>query len=155
MILLSAMLAGTVSCGSGSGDTENTTTSGNDSQPDITEPVDPIAEREAMDDELPDITYDNAPFTIAVETDFAYTILQDEASGDVIDDAIYMRNLAVEDRFKTELELVTGDHASLSSKILNIVQSGDDSLDLCMTHVIQTGNLALNGLFVNLSLVHI
>lgn len=54
MILLSAMLAGTISCGSGSGDTENTTASGNDSQPDITEPVDPIAEREEMDDELPD-----------------------------------------------------------------------------------------------------
>lgn len=149
MILLSAMIAGTVSCGSGSGDTENTTASGNDSQPDITEPVDPIAEREAMDDELPDITYDNAPFTIAVETDFDWTILQDEASGDVIDDAIYKRNLAVEDRFKIELQLVTGDHASLNSKISNIVQSGDDSLDLCMTHVIQTGNIALNGLFVN------
>ena len=143
LILLSSIAAGSFSCSSESPETTQPSDSGS---PEVTEPADPVAGREAIDDELPDRNYENAVFTIATEADFDWTILQDEASGDVIDDAIYKRNLAVEERFNIELQLMADDFITISNKVTNIVQSGDNSLDLCMTHVVQTGNMALNGL---------
>ena len=146
-MLLTAMIVSAVSCG---GEVSPSDTSASDTTaPAETTPADPLAERDALDDGLPDKTYGGATFTVATETGLEWTVIQEESTGDVIDDAIYKRNLAVEDRFKIKLELLTDSHIELSKKIANIVQSGDDAVDLCMTHVVMTGSVAMNGIYMN------
>lgn len=147
IMLLTAMIVSAVSCGSES--SQSDTSAPDTTVPAETTPADPLAEREALDDGLPEKTYGGATFTVATETGLEWTVIQEESTGDVIDDAIYKRNLAVEDRFKIKLELLTDSHIELSKKIANIVQSGDDGVDLCMTHVVQTGSVAMDGLYMN------
>ncbi len=102
-----------------------------------------------LPDDLPDENFDGYEFMIATETENEWMVLAEEATGDVVDDALYERNIAVEERFNVKFTTLTGDHTSLGNLITSSVQAGDDEIDLCCTHVVNTGSLALNGLFVN------
>lgn len=106
-------------------------------------------DRESLDDGLPEKDYGNESFVIATEKDFEWMVCQEESTGDVIDDAIYARNIAVEDRFKIKIEYISDDYSALSKKIVSMVQSGDDEVDLCMTHVVESGKNALEGMYLN------
>lgn len=147
IMLLAALLVSAASCG---GEVSPSETSAPESTaPEVTTPADPRTERESIDDGLPDKTYGGATFTVATETGLDWTVIQEESTGDVIDDAIYNRNLAVEDRFKVKIEVLTDAADAMQAKITNIVQAGEDAVDLCMTHVVMTGSVAMNGNYMN------
>ena len=150
LLLLMSLILSAVSCGGGAGQDETTPSdSTSSSSGETTAPLDAKAEREAISDGLPEKNYNGATFTIATETGNEWMVIQEESTGDVVDDAMYARNLAVEDRFGVKFEVVSDDHVKMSQRVSNMVQAGDDSIDLCMTHVVQSGMTAMNDVYMN------
>lgn len=139
LLLLLSMTA-SVSCG---GEKTPADTS-SDTVSDTTAPeVDPL------DDNLPERDYGGYTFTVATETENEWLVLQDEETGDVVEDAIYKRNMAVEERFNVQFDTVVDSLSELGKLVQNSIMAGDDDIDLCCTHVVNTGNLAMSDIFLN------
>ena len=97
-LLLLAMLA---SCGgTDTPAVSDTTASGEDTDAQTTE--------DTLKPDLPDKTYDGEVITIfqRAETKYQKDFYVEEATGDILDDAIFARNSAVSDQFGVEFELV-------------------------------------------------
>ena len=147
IILLLSLILSTAACGSEGGSSETTTATENVTE--TTAPKEDENSRESISDGLPEKNYNGATFTIATETGNEWMVIQEESTGDVVDDAVYKRNLAVEDRFGVKFEVISDGHVEISQKVNNMVQSGDDSIDLCMTHVVQSGMMAMKDVYMN------
>ena len=146
MLLLSVVLSA-ASCGDEGGSSDTTVSP--DDVTGTTAPQENEDPRGSVSDDLPEKNYGGAVFTIATETGNEWMVIQEESTGDVVDDAVYKRNLAVEDRFGVKLAVITDGYTEISQKISNMVQSGDDSIDLCMIHVVQAGKTAVNDIYMN------
>ena len=70
----------------------------------------------------------------------------EEMDGDVINDAIYERNLAVNEKFDCEITLKTGDVVSITKQS---VAAGDDSYKLVYPSIIDGASMAQQGLLLN------
>ena len=107
-ILALLMLVSAVSCGSDA-DTENTETSGSGQE--TTAEAD--TEEKKVTDDLGDIRFDGEEFNIYL----AYpvkTMFVEEETGDNVDDAIWERNRAVEERLGISLKFTEGGFATES-----------------------------------------
>ncbi|MCI8388005.1 MAG: hypothetical protein HFE63_06010 [Clostridiales bacterium] len=146
-IILLSSVAAMVSCG----DKGNSTSDDSSSRVSDTEPIvkDALEERAEIADGLPVKDYKGDSFTIAAETQNEWMILQAEETGDVISDAVYKRNMAVEERFNVKLAVLADSQDNLNSRITNSIQANDDDIDLCFTHVVSTGLMAMNDVFMN------
>ena len=150
-ILALLMLVSAVSCGSDA-DTENTETSGSGQE--TTAEAD--TEEEKVTDDLGDIRFDGEEFNIYL----AYpvkTMFVEEETGDNVDDAIWERNRAVEERLGISLKFTEGGFATdggsqgaATQQIRSFVMSGDTSNDLFI-HVQHTGmpGLISEGCFID------
>ncbi len=131
-LLLSAMLVSAASCGSGGGSDE---TSGGDTASDETT-VDPNAPPFEKDD------YSGEKFHILAPDSGLYPLyfFADETNGDAMNDAIYNRELLVEDYLGIDItHSVEGGSSSggidlIAGKVEKTVMSGDDAYQLVLTH---------------------
>jgi len=74
----------------------------------------------------------------------------DEANGDTINDAIYQRNLAVEEQYNCTISLLTAEEDDLVAK--KAIMAGDDFTDIMIIDSMsQTTDLCAIGLFSNLA----
>lgn len=146
LIILTALLAASISCGSEKQPNEDTTAP--DSVAEITT-LDEKDERAQLSDGLPEKNYNGDSFTIATETNHANQVAVEESTGDVIDDAVYERNLRIEDRFGVKIEVVSDMYEQICSKVITTIQAGDDVFDLAMTHVVNTGRYVTDNVFLN------
>ena len=83
------------------------------------------------------------------ETEF----FAEEQSADIVSEAVYKRNLAVEERLNVDTELILTNstrHAGDADTIRNSVTSGSDDYDLVANHMHYTMPLALDNIFYNL-----
>ena len=128
LILLAAMLR---ACGE-SGAPADTT--GSSDAPDTkTAPADP-----AEADELPALDFGGEDFVISVQDYGAYTgrdLFVEEATGDVVDDAIYAKNQAVSERLNVNLVFDSTTHywddqADYLTRIRSSVMAGDAAWDM-------------------------
>ena len=108
-------------------------------------------ERSLVSDDLPDVDYGGRKFRIA-----AYgkgeIFVEDEKrnQGDLILDAKFARNQAVENRFNVELELVySGTYSEVDEYASKTILSGSDEFDLYYGMVMSAGGLTLKKLFLN------
>lgn len=111
LLALSILLsAGMISCSDG---TENSdpvsdtpAISSDNTTAEETEPEDltPAEQRALIPDELPDQTFNGRSYIIAVEQDKEYEILSEELTGEATNDAVYDRNIRIEDRFDVKIE---------------------------------------------------
>lgn len=143
LLLLTSQLILTISCGN---DAEIPKTTDTD-QSDVptTETKD---EREAVSDDLPQKNYNGDTFTIATDLGNEWMVLSED-DGDIVNEAIYKRNLAIEERFGVKLAYVSDEYAAILSKVANMVAADEDDVDLCMTQVVQSGLEAQKGVFMN------
>lgn len=78
-----------------------------------------------------------------------------EATGDVVNDAIYNRNVAVEDRLNVAVEIIKGvPSGSYNTELSNIrtnVTAGDDAYDVIAGYSVHVVKLMAEGLFINLN----
>lgn len=115
-----------------------------------TAPEEDVDARKAIPDELPERDMDGYTFRILTRdrSDFVEDVgLELEQTGEVIDDAIISRNLAVSERFNIEFTanyFVNGQSMPLTS-----VMSGDDEFDLMLGQIIDVTKNATKGYYLD------
>jgi len=118
-----------------------------------TEPLDALEARKLVDDELGERDLGGYELRVMVSEagGRSNTVWVEGLSGDVVDDAVFMRNAAVEDRFNCKITMAAEyqNYSKLSPLVTNSVTAGDDAYDLLSFHVVGLGQLALNDYFYN------
>ena len=164
IILLLALLVGLVVGCNNSGDPQDSTVtttaqpSGDSSSPpDTTAPELDEYGRPVIDDEIPELNYQDRTFTIHTRGNVEqYEWKADSYSGDHLSDAIYKRNLAVEDRLGVRLNIIAeGTWADYSAvtlpKIKASIMAGNREYDLIAGFSTPIATLATTGLLSNLN----
>lgn len=134
--ILAAMLLGIYGCGTAaeSGRPAETASAGTETE------AAAAAETttELPGPELPELKYGNKPIVIYKrEGDGAGRLIDytfDELSGDVLNDAVYYRNLAVEEKFEVDVQEVVGAGDAYGTNARNTIMAGDDAYQLVAAH---------------------
>lgn len=155
LLLVIAMLFIVSACASGgNNDTTTSGTSGNDGkdtttseEPSVTEDPTPTN----VKDTLGEHNFNNAVYTILSRKNTASEVKSTEVTGDLVKDAVYTRNAAVEDRFGVKIKVVEqpgdwGDRETFIATVQTAFLSGGHDYDLIMTHSAYIANIAINGL---------
>ena len=115
----------------------------------VSDSVSEEASDTGISDGLPEKNYGGRTFTVATDDYMVGDYMSDGETGDIINDAVYRRNTAIEDRFGIKLEVISDSYTGMSTKINQMIQSGDDSFDLIAQHACTAGTIAINGGFMN------
>lgn len=147
MTLILALLLLLASCGG----TETETTAETAAQTEAA-----AVETELMDN-LPERDYGGADYVIlSAAEQWQHTYAVEESTGDVLKDAVYERNMAVEERFGVDLqyEVVNGYSAGtaiVTDKLRGSVQAGDAVYDLIAASSAYTAPYITGGLLQNMT----
>ena len=88
--------------------------------------------RLAIPDNLPSQTFDGKEFRILTSEQKNFQFVAEELTGEATSDAVYNRNLRIEERFDTKITtIITG---SPQSEIGTLVTSGDDACEIVEHH---------------------
>lgn len=92
----------------------------------------------AVKDDLPEADFGGENFVITINnyTGCESRFVAEETNGDLLNDAVYLRNAAVEERFHINFEIVSGQVNDMISNISKSVTAGDDYYQLCNQHVV-------------------
>lgn len=85
-------------------------------------------------DDLPEADFGGEPFLVAINTYCESDFLMEDATGDVLDDAVYNRNKAVEERFNITLEFYNDHYSTVGAQVSKSVTAGDDAYQLLCEH---------------------
>ena len=115
--------------------------------------------RKAIPDDIPELNFDGKDFRILTRDSAGHgklihidDIYMEEATGDVIDDAVFARNQAVEERFNVKIgyrAVNESDEATLTKELTKSVTSNADDYDFAIGHMIFMGTTVTNGVFYN------
>ncbi len=154
ILLLAALLtAALASCGNAPAETEADTAATAVETETMVE-TDTIEARQAVSDEIPELDFKGEEYRVLSNDSNAWYIVMEELTGDVVDDAVYNRMLAVSERFNVEIVHEDGgayDQIGVTTK--NTVQSGDDIYDLVASHYVQMGIDTLNNVYLDFNTV--
>ncbi|MCL2159402.1 MAG: hypothetical protein FWH48_08345 [Oscillospiraceae bacterium] len=89
---------------------------------------------------------DNQDWTEWKERD----LVSEELNGDVINDAVYVRNRKIEDKYNITIKEVSIVNPDLPAKVNQSIKSGDDLYDAVITGLMESASMAQNGSFVDL-----
>lgn len=154
MLILLSMLASLTACGGeASTDTGAAGTSG-----DSTVTESPYDENGFLRDNLPaDLDFGGKTVNIYVRGDNLATEYAVESSGDIVDDAIYAANVAVEERLKVKLNYFANTTADMWNErnkyvdtVRTSVMANDNSIDIAGALSYMAPYMAQEGLFMNL-----
>ena len=150
-LLLTALLASSlISCG---GDTTDTTvTNAPETTADTaveTEALDALELRMLEDDGLGEVDFGGKEFHILGVDYYDYAYYIEEETGDVLEDTVFRRNSAVEERFNIKITAETMDYGTQIAHLKRTVTAGDDAYQLYAGHVVSTGEAVMNGVFLN------
>ncbi|MHC1693880.1 MAG: ABC transporter substrate-binding protein [Eubacteriales bacterium] len=111
-----------------------------------------VDQRQLVSDDLPEKDFEGYSFRIFTTEDHKKYYIAEEQTGEVVNDAIYAANRAVEERFNIKIVpvisgLTDGKH---EEKIKASILAQDDAFDIATGHDITLGNLSLEGYFANL-----
>ena len=118
----------------------------------ISEETEPETE-EVLTDNVPELDFGGETVTIAGQkSDGCSDISSEEITGEVLNDAIFNRNAAMEERFNVSFaEPLATDYGTVSAAVKATVQAGDAAYDIILNQLAQTSSDALNGNYMNLS----
>jgi hypothetical protein len=103
--------------------------------------------RQTIPDDLPDVKFDGRTFCIATEERARFEPAAEELTGDITNDAIYNRNLAVSERFGVKLDTLTVEDAPNAA--MKAVSSGTHDFDVVSLINYQSGGAIVKGVFHN------
>lgn len=147
-------------CGKGTeNDQSSTTTSAaNASDPAVTTTENPYDAAGYLKDSLdPSVRFDGKTFNILYWNDQEHEeFFTENMTGDLINDALYTRNQAVEERMGIKFAYVgtkgnASNVAAFTQVINNSIQAGDHAYDLVGAHSYTIGNAASKNLLYNLN----
>lgn len=151
MRILCALLAALIltSCAGGTEkETTGDTTADTAVQTEAETEPDPAAARRAISDDLPDTDMDGYTYRVLSRQrdDFVNDIGLDlEQNGDVVNDAIYSRNLTVTERFNCKMDATFTDNFDATG--INTITAGDDAYDIMFWQIVQIPKYATTGYF--------
>lgn len=119
-----------------------------------TEPEDT---RASIADDLPERDFEGRNFTVlgTDESNYGAYIVSEELTGEVVNDAVYARNLAIEERFNAKIArnsagTAADAYTTASTMIKTAAQAGDtESFHLVSYHVVEAGGIAVQGYLMN------
>ena len=95
------------------------------------EEADDRMDRASVPDNLPEIDFGGRDFRAAQQTSRTYEFYAEELTGEGTNDAVYNRNLKVEDRFGVKIVSVDYDSLStITSDVATLVKSGTDAYEV-------------------------
>lgn len=153
LLLLSALLTSSfASCGASSDtqpkETQNSADS--DSQAAETTAATEADIHDTLTDSVPELDFEGASFRTIVQDSTIYDIYVAEETGDTLEDTIYYRNRAIEERFNVKIaEALSLSFGEISSRVSKMVNSGDDEYDLIIGQMETEGVDAVAGYFKN------
>ena len=130
--LLTAMLILSVSCSANNA--KNSSAVSNETSDTTNFVSDNINESqvsEKIPDMLPEKDFNGKVFRVAVEPDKEYEIMSETTNGEITNDAIYNRNILIEDRFNAKIETIAIENTH--DNIVTTVTAGDDAYDMAGT----------------------
>ncbi len=140
------------SCG-GNGDDSKTTDSKRYTTTagtvDTEEPKDALEARKDVDDELGEYDFKEYEYRIYTTDGNGVNWIQEADAKDVVDVAVYERNLAVAERFNCKFSVMDRSYGNVGTYIPRMVNSGEDAFDLASSQCIITGSVALSDVFLN------
>ena len=153
-LLAALTLAGLASCGGNSADTpsantENITTAA------VTEaenaPMDSLEARKLVSDDVPELDFGGKDFRVFYQKRYTTDAISPDGkeSGDVLNDAVYRRNVSMEERFNVKVVGIEGEEDAMVSTLMKAVAAGEDAYDLFLGHTALSGKAALSGYFHN------
>ena len=151
-IILFALIL--VSCQSGG---ENSADNKNDNTGDNANIQEPNGggQSESLKSNLPDINFGGADFNILMRVEFEHEFNAEHETGDVVNDAVYKRNITVEEKFGVNIKHVpvTGNFSQRQvfiDTLRNSVLAGDGAYDMVAGGANYLLALSGQGLFLNL-----
>ncbi len=145
VILLASILTSLVACG-GEAQPEAPDDSSVESSDDTTASLYP---------ELEAKNFEGKVFNLLYRSELDYEFAVDEANGDTVDDAVYKRNLAVEDKYNVELNFIGregtwGKHMDFANILHSSVMAGDGEYDAVAGYQYVLATNITNGDLLNL-----
>ncbi|MCL2098856.1 MAG: hypothetical protein FWH24_00275 [Oscillospiraceae bacterium] len=157
VLLICAFIAGIfipVACSQDTGGADNAEDAGlipdNITEAEPAEPESAEDLRLSIPDDLPERNFNGYEFRVIARErdDFVQEVGADlEEIGEVINDAIYYRNAAVEERFNIKIK---GTHMNMpQTAVKNAVLAGEDAYDLMLSQVVETGSTVVEGNYLD------
>ncbi len=81
-------------------------------------------------DSLPELDYGKRSFGIYIDKSGAQYLIAEEENGDLVNDAVFQRNLAIEDRYNLTLNMVEAEVNQPCAEIKNFIMSGDTTYNM-------------------------
>ena len=150
LFLLCSLITSLVSCGEAA--PSNDTTAGTDSgAADTTEPLSFADAHAQTKDGLPAMDFGGEEFVITINnyTGCEAGFLAEETNGDVLNDAVYKRNIAVEERFNVKLKYESDTYNTFAAQVTKSVTAGDDYYQLCNQHAATALPWVTGGILMN------
>ena len=132
-LILVSMLTGLSSCGSASVESDTSTNQDTIPTDSSTETEDP---RLAIKENLPDKDYGGYDFRVLMRCNELWIkdMFVEEATGDVIDDAVFKRNQSISEKFGVNFELIESSNTNYETDGVASILAGDDAYDLIAAH---------------------
>ena len=92
------------------------------------EELSPLEQRQRIPDNLPDVDFGGRDYLIESETRKTYEILSEEITGEATNDAVYNRNLLIENRFGVKIGMV--ENETPYNEIVTAVTAGTHDYDI-------------------------
>ena len=102
---------------------------------------------------FPDVDYGGYEFRILNYEIMSWgytTMAVEEQNGDVINDAIYMRNAVVEEKLNIKITEKLVPWGGMDAPLTKSAKAGTDEYDMTMLHAMNVGKLTQQGIFLNL-----
>ena len=105
---------------------------------------DSLEAREDVSDDLPEKDFGGKTFCVAGDNGYEEYYLTAEQNGEVVNDAVWLRNQTVTERFNFTLDANVFDEGSITGNVKNSVLAGDDAYQLIAGHIIYLGMAAVD-----------
>ena len=134
LLLAASMLLSSAACSENAADDTSASPADTTANAADTEAVEETAgetSRADLKDNLPEISFDGREFRAASTTTTQYEFYSEEITGEATNDAVYNRNLLIEDRFNTKIVPVEYSGLSaITSDVATLVAAGTDAYEV-------------------------
>ena len=134
---------------------EESALSAQPSTPEAEEPAeeqkDSLEAREDVSDGLPEKDFEGRVFCVAGDNGYTDWYLTEEQNGEVVNDAVWLRNHTVGERYNVTLDANVFDEGSITGNVKNSVLAGDDAYQLISGHIIYLGMAATDKIMYNMA----
>jgi len=152
-----ALILALASCGGDNGGTNTNDGEKSGADPAAETLTDAPAEPERLYPELPPVDFEGYEFTFLSwginSADWAEWDHRDftaeEMSGDIINDAVYVRNQKIEEKYNITINEIGVQHGEFNSMVTRSIGAGDDNYDVVGPQLFGFPPLAQNGNFID------